>query len=80
MKICRGASLISGEFLVFLEALISLENDAVYHRILADVDHEIASFGAGDIDVGEELGRVKVLQRLVERFRRIGLPLELRFA
>ena len=53
-----------GQDLVVLDALVALEDDAVDDRILADRDDQIAGLGAGDHDVGEQLGRVEVLQRL----------------
>ena len=59
--------------LVVLEALVALEDDAVDDGVLADVDDEVARLGAADRDVGEQLGRVQVLQRLIERGGRIGL-------
>ena len=37
------------------------------------VDDQIAGVGAGDRDVGEQLGRVEVLQRLIERLGGVGL-------
>ena len=68
VKICRGASLISGGILSYLMPLVALQDDAVDDRIFADGDDQIAGFGAGDDDVGEQFGRVEVLQRLIERF------------
>ncbi len=47
--------------LVVLEALVALEDDAVDDRVFADIDDQVAGIGAGDGDVGEELGRVKIL-------------------
>ena len=58
VKIWRGASLISGVILSSLMRSIALENDAVDDRILADLDHQIAGIGAGDGDVGEQIGGV----------------------
>ncbi len=59
--------------LVVLEALVALQDDAVDDRVFADRDDEVAGIAAGDGDVGEQLGRVQVLQRLVERDRGVGL-------
>src|SRR4029079_7108869 len=59
--------------LVLLEALVALEDDAVDDGILAHVDDEVTCLGAADRHVGEELCRVQILQRLVERRGRIGL-------
>ena len=59
--------------LVVLEALVALQDDAVDDRVFADVDHQVAGVGAGDGDVGEQLGRVEVLQRLIERDGGVGL-------
>ena len=47
--------------------LVALEGDPVDHRVLLDVDDEVAGFGASDVDVREELGRVEVVNRLIER-------------
>src|SRR6185437_4746340 len=59
--------------LVLLEALVALEDDAVDDRVLANVDDEIAGLGPGDVRVGEQVGRVKVLERLIERASGVGL-------
>ena len=62
-----------GRDLVVLEALVALQDDPVDHRVFANVDDDVAGFAAGDRDVGEELGRVEVLQRLVEGFSGVAL-------
>src|SRR5206468_7735526 len=62
-----------GRDLVFLEPLITLKDDAVDDRVLANVDHEIAGFAAGNCDVRKELGRVEVLEGLVQSLGSIGL-------
>ncbi len=59
--------------LVFLDPLVALEDDPVDHRIFADLDDEVASVGAGDLDVGEQFGRVEILDRLVELLAVVGL-------
>ena len=53
--------------LVVFEALVALKDDAVDDRVFADIDDEIAGFGARDCHVGEELRCVKILERLIER-------------
>ena len=73
VKIWRGASLISGRILSSLMPLVALEDDAVDDRVLAHRDDQIAGVGAGDDDVGEQFGRVEVLQRRIERLGGIGL-------
>ena len=57
-----------GQDLVVLDPLVALKDDAVDDRVFADRDHQIAGVGAGDDDVGEQLGRVEILERLIERF------------
>jgi hypothetical protein len=58
---------------VVLEALVPLQDDAVDDRVLANVDDEVASLGAPDRHVREQLGRVQVLEGLIERRSRVGL-------
>ena len=59
--------------LVVLQALVALEDDTVDDRVLADGDDQVAGFAAVDGNVGEQLRRVKIFQRLIERLGRIGL-------
>src|SRR6185437_6270154 len=59
--------------LVFLESLVALEDDAVDDRVLANVDDEVAGFGTTDVGIGEEIGRVEILERLIESRPGIGL-------
>ena len=56
--------------LVFLQALIAFQNDAVDHRVLTDLDRQRARIVA-NLDVCEQLGREQVLQRLIEHFARV---------
>ena len=60
--------------LVVLEALVPLKDDSVDDRIFANVDDEVAGFGARDVGVSEEPGRVQVLDGLIERGPCVGLP------
>ncbi len=62
-----------GQDLVVLEPLVPLEDDAVDDRILADLDDEVAGARPGDRHVREQLGRVEILERLVERPGGVGL-------
>ena len=73
VKISPGLELDLGEDLVVLDPLVALQDDAVDDRVLADRDDEVAGFRARDDDVGEKLGRVKVLQRSIERLGGIAL-------
>ena len=59
--------------LVVLEALVALKDDAVDDRVFAHVDDQVAGLGAADRHVGEQLRRVEVLERLIERLGGIGL-------
>ena len=59
--------------LVVLDPLVALKDDAVDDRVLAHRNDQVAGVGAGDDDVGEQLGRVEVLQRLIERLGGIAL-------
>ena len=54
--------------LVVLDALVAFKDDAVDDRIFLDLDDQLAGVGAGDDDVGEQLGRVEILERRIERF------------
>src|SRR3954447_25224923 len=63
-----------GRDLVVLKTLVALQDDAVDHWILANCNHQSAGIAAVDRHVGEELRRVEVLEGLVERLGRIGLP------
>ena len=59
--------------LVVLDALVTLQDDAVDDRILSHGDDDIARLGTGDDDVGEKLRRVELLQRGIEGLGRITL-------
>ena len=63
-----------GGDLVRLDALVALEHDAVDDRVFLDRDHQIATVGARDDDVGEQLGRIEVFQRGIELLGGIDLP------
>jgi hypothetical protein len=73
VKICRGASRISGRILSSLIRLLPSRHNAVDHRIFAHLDDDVAGVGAADRHVGEQFGRIQVAQCLIEPFGRIGL-------
>ena len=59
--------------LVVLDPLVALQHDAVDDRIFAHLDDDRAGVGAEELDVGEQFGRVEILQRRIERLGGIGL-------
>ncbi len=63
--------MIFGPDLVVLEALVALQHDPVDHRILLD-DHGQRAIVIANFDLGEELARIEIAQRRIERLVGIG--------
>ena len=57
--------------LVAFQRLVTFQDDAVDDRVFAHLQHDVAGLDALDLILDEQVRRLQILQRLVQRFRSI---------